>query len=121
MKENRIAELKDAIKKAEKEKHILERELNAEKLPQYVGKYFKNKNGREFYKICRYDAENKNLECWYFCTTNDWNHNDYYEAEYLFITHYSSLQDKIEITQEEYLSELDKYLDAIKQSLTIGG
>lgn len=121
IRKERIQELKDTIRDAEKEKHRLEKELNEELLPKYVGKYFKNKDGSEFYKICKYDEDNKNLGCWSFGIANDWNNHNYYETEYLLITHYYSLQNKVEINEEEYLSEMNKFLDSIRQSLVVGG
>ena len=120
-KKEKIEELKKIIRSAEKEKHKLEKEIDAEKLPTQVGKYFKNKpDGFYFIKICKYDKEQNHLEGWSFTTELDWNNKELFTAEYLTFTSYTLLENKIEITESEFDAALKEYLNSIDVAIKRG-
>ena len=119
-KQERITQLKQEIREKEKELHKLEKEINAELLPQFVGKYFKSKNDFYYLKVCEYDEELNLLKGWGITIDKDWNKNNLYTAEYLSFMHYHLFDDKTEISEKDFGVALNIYINSIKTSIAKG-
>lgn len=121
MKIEQINELKKEIKQTEKKKAELERQLNEELLPAYVGKYYKHKNYFYYLKVDEYSKEYKLLNCWSMSIDPMWNNQKLFTTEYLSFMSISSFDDMVEISKDVFDVALQEYLDAIKQSFAVRG
>jgi len=119
-KQEKIAMLKQEIKAKEKEKHKLEKEINEELLPQYVGRYFKSNNGFYYLKICEYDKELKLLKGWGIAIDQDWNKKNMFTSEYLSFMHHSLFDDKTEISEKDFSIALNIYINSIRANIEKG-